>query len=442
MKPSKTLLVSILILTISLTGCTTAPATPIAETTEKSPGVSVEATPSSLPTASPTTTPVPTNTPTPEPTILAGGGGQIAFELNQGNLQDLYIVDSSGSILTPLSFGESGDRYFMGSWSFEGTDLLYRSFNNPFNSLNLVSADGSENQNITEEFDFGNDWISPAGAWDPNGTNLYVVISYGKEDFKHEYRVYDLQDSSYTLMDFYPYLWSPDKSEGLGYSVKDGNWEIYSMAADGSNLRNLTQNLSEDRLMPAWGETAWSPDGSQILFTSDREGNTQVFVMAADGSNPVNVSQETARIYEWLWSPDGEWVYFTSDQGGNRNIWRALPSGEEKSQVTNLDGHERYLHFSPDGQYLAFISGGTNLPVGYVFEMRSGDVLRLFANTPEASVESLQWSPDGQWLYAAAQIDNQDNIYLISVDGTDILNLTGELLPTNNGITGLPAWRP
>ena len=30
---------------------------------------------------------------------------------------------------------------------------------------------------------------------------------------------------------------------------------------------------------------SWSPDGSQIAFESDRDGDYEIYIMAADGSN-------------------------------------------------------------------------------------------------------------------------------------------------------------
>ena len=66
-------------------------------------------------------------------------------------------------------------------------------------------------------------------------------------------------------------------------SDRDGNWEIYSMASDGSNPVNLTNNESDDT------EPAFSPDGSQIAFVSNRaDGDEEgqfIYVMNADGSD-------------------------------------------------------------------------------------------------------------------------------------------------------------
>jgi Tol biopolymer transport system component len=59
---------------------------------------------------------------------------------------------------------------------------------------------------------------------------------------------------------------------------RDGNFEIFTMSADGSAITRLTNNAALDL------EPAWSPDGQRIAFRSDRDGNFEIYVMNADGS--------------------------------------------------------------------------------------------------------------------------------------------------------------
>src|ERR1041385_6856957 len=68
-------------------------------------------------------------------------------------------------------------------------------------------------------------------------------------------------------------------------SDRDGNWEIYSIIADGGHVTRLTNDPAQDQ------GPQWSPDGRQIAFTSDRSavpdqyGNWALYVMDADGSH-------------------------------------------------------------------------------------------------------------------------------------------------------------
>ncbi len=44
-------------------------------------------------------------------------------------------------------------------------------------------------------------------------------------------------------------------------------------------------------------------DGTKIAFMSDREGNLDIYVMAADGSSPINLTNHSALDFEPAWFP-------------------------------------------------------------------------------------------------------------------------------------------
>ena len=67
--------------------------------------------------------------------------------------------------------------------------------------------------------------------------------------------------------------WSPDGQRIAFDSNRDGDWELYVMNADGSEVRKLTQNDGSDYY------PAWSPDGQRIAFQSDRDGDFEIYVL-------------------------------------------------------------------------------------------------------------------------------------------------------------------
>ena len=69
-------------------------------------------------------------------------------------------------------------------------------------------------------------------------------------------------------------------------SLRDGNWEIYEMNADGSGLWNLTSSPADDAIQ------SWSPDGSKIAFATNRDGNWEIYVVNADGSGARNLTTD------------------------------------------------------------------------------------------------------------------------------------------------------
>ena len=66
---------------------------------------------------------------------------------------------------------------------------------------------------------------------------------------------------------------APETPKIVFRSMRDGNFEIYSMNPDGSDQTNLTQHRANDYA------PVWSPTGKQILFVSDRGGIPDLYLM-------------------------------------------------------------------------------------------------------------------------------------------------------------------
>src|SRR5260221_11548337 len=79
-------------------------------------------------------------------------------------------------------------------------------------------------------------------------------------------------------------------------SDRTGNFEIYSVRADGSQLGQLTRNGLRD------SAPLFSPNGRRIMFVRAPEGGaSELWVMNADGSGQRKL---TGRGYSPAWSPD------------------------------------------------------------------------------------------------------------------------------------------
>ncbi len=80
-------------------------------------------------------------------------------------------------------------------------------------------------------------------------------------------------------------------------SIRDGNWEIYLMSADGSGQTNLTNDPGQD-MAPAC-----SGDGRRIAFVSDRDGSMEIYVMNADGTGVTRLTDHAEGNLAPKWCP-------------------------------------------------------------------------------------------------------------------------------------------
>ncbi len=79
-----------------------------------------------------------------------------------------------------------------------------------------------------------------------------------------------------------------NRTSGEGVNNPEGDFEIFTMNPDGTELVQLTQNAAFDF------DPEWSPDGQKIAFESDRDLFSDIFVMNADGSGQTNVTNNRA----------------------------------------------------------------------------------------------------------------------------------------------------
>jgi dipeptidyl aminopeptidase/acylaminoacyl peptidase len=95
---------------------------------------------------------------------------------------------------------------------------------------------------------------------------------------------------------------SPDGSKLL-YVVLSYRWDwqphLWLMEVATGNARELTPTKKSERL------PQWSPDGKMLAFLSNRDGNPQVYTAHADGSEATAVTARKHGVTSFHWSPDG-----------------------------------------------------------------------------------------------------------------------------------------
>ena len=214
-------------------------------------------------------------------------------------------------------------------------------------------------------------------------------------------------------------------------SNRDGNREIYTMKADGSDRVNLTRNPADDRT------SSWSPTGKEIAFASDRDGNGEIYRMNAAGSGVTRLTFNDAFDNRPAWTSDGQHIVFQSLRDGNFEIYRMNADGSGQTNLTNNAADDRFPAASPHASQIAFYSDRTGSGDIYTMNL-SGGVLRQVTNGPALEFQP-NWSPHGNdlvFLRGTTDVDN--DIYAVHADGTGETRLTN----SPSRVEFDPAWSP
>ncbi|MEW6607701.1 MAG: DUF2341 domain-containing protein [bacterium] len=230
-------------------------------------------------------------------------------------------------------------------------------------------------------------------------------------------------------------------------SYRNGNYDIYTMNADGSNLTRLTNDPAADEC------PKWSKNGTKIAFLSNRTGSWQIWVMDADGSNLRQVTNVAEAVYlsDFSWYPGDQKIAF-------------IKSGYYLCSI-NIDGSNLTEIISPEGSPFPAPNGcdvspdGTRFVVvrkftgwGHDIELFIYDIVGKYLGTltwtpmgDKTESQSPAWSPAGDKIafegirhFPAYPIKN---IFVINPDGSNLGTVT-DFKSGNGWEAGKPRWSP
>ena len=214
--------------------------------------------------------------------------------------------------------------------------------------------------------------------------------------------------------------WSPDGARVLFETDRNGNLDLYTVRADGSDLRRLTTHPYQDE------QPHWSPDGRWIVFhrTPYQSGpfeHAWLNLVSADGTAEKVLLDTLHRDFDPTWAPDGSQIIFSCDRFGR--IWDLCSvklDGTGLRSVLYSDGAQ-HAEWSPDSARVAFQSfaGGQAIWIAGV------DGSNAASLTPGLVSFDFAWSPDGARLVLATYDGAGGySIQRVNRDGTGLTALT------------------
>jgi hypothetical protein len=214
-------------------------------------------------------------------------GSQIAFfRCCPGGQNTPYVMNSDGTGQTALGHGSTTNDDQSLAWSPDGTQIAFTHYDNPYESIWVMNADGT-------------------GAYQVPNTSYIPNVRYP-----------DLNDGI---------AWSPDgtKIAFSAYSYADGEYDIWTISPTGTGATDITTGAGAD----SYGVGDWSSNGLTILtsrYTCSRE---DIWLVNANGSGGTNLTcGGTSYNYDPAASPDGTQIVYVSN--GDLRLMNSDGSGQ------------------------------------------------------------------------------------------------------------------
>ncbi|MCZ7667269.1 MAG: hypothetical protein M5U34_08695 [Chloroflexi bacterium] len=232
----------------------------------------------------------------------------------------------------------------------------------------------------------------------------------------------------------FSHQWSPDGrwlavvsaiSDEPGLQA-DHKLDLYDIETN--NLISVVSKLGTSRV-------SWSPDSQWLAFSHDC-CNQGLYIISIKDMVPIQLN--SGRSFA-SWSPDGQWLAFTTQSGaGSLNLWN--PNTQLVERLLEGNGRMSQPIWSPDSQYLAVALNTeeeSSLLVTDIINKTSNTLLIGPKPTAEPGparwpLETLSWSPDGQWLlFEASGKDNRNFSVVNYANGESfvVFDFTGTDVP-------------
>jgi Tol biopolymer transport system component len=223
----------------------------------------------------------------------------------------------------------------------------------------------------------------------------------------------------------------------------DGNYEIFTISTNGTNLKQLTNTVGGRVSLgfPGSTEPCFDPKAQKITFSSDRDlvsggnpdGNNDLFLMNADGSGLTQLTFTTGGfgVNGGCLNGADTKVVFDSDRDlvpgqntdGNYEIFSSAANGSGIVQLTNTTSPASgigngFPHWPSNGKTIFFRSD-----------------VDLTGNNPDANQESFRMNADGTGIVQLTCTVGGfgSTVWAVTTNGKTLaIESDGDLVPGNN----------
>lgn len=263
--------------------------------------------------------------------------------------------------------------------------------------------------------------------------------------------------------------WSPDGTQIIYISNRDGSPQIYRRWMDTGQIAKLT-NLQN----PPSG-IAWSPDGKWVSYAAlvteaapkiatlptppegakwadppkiiDRlvyrfngsgylkPGYSHLFVVPAEGGAVRQISHGNffhtgpyIRASDAVWTPDGQYLIVSTNRHAdfetdplNTEVYEFRVSDGSVRALTSRKGPDSSPAIAPDGRHIAYLGfddryQGYQVSQLYIMN-RDGSNPRSVTASLDRDANAPHWAPDGSGVYFFSDDQGDTGLYFVPLDG-------------------------
>ena len=214
----------------------------------------------------------------------------------------------------------------------------------------------------------------------------------------------------------YDGVFAPDGTSVVLVVIKlsgtDGNLDVASVPLEGGEPHLLAGDIDNKRSHQDW--PSWSPDGQRLAFSSTHDGNQEIYTAKADGTDLIRVTQSPGLDTHPCWTSDGQSLIFTTDRWSGLELAKVRADGSSVTRLTTSRGLDDYAAVSPDGTRIAFVSNRDGNFEVYVSGIDGSNPKNLSRHPRRDTMPT--WTPDGKGITFVSERDGGSDLYTIRVE--------------------------
>jgi hypothetical protein len=169
-------------------------------------------------------------------------------------------------------------------------------------------------------------------------------------------------------------------------SNPSGDSEIFTMRPDGSGVKQLTDNTTDDV------NPAYSASGATVVYISFDGKDYELFAVSRFGGAPKRITNNDVDEYHPSPSPDGRRIAYTGSDGTDNEIFTVPATGGAPTRVTDNTANDLDPDWHPRGNRIAYVGlEGTDYEI-YTVPSAGGAPAKLTENA--AFDATPDWQPN------------------------------------------------